>query len=163
MAVSGAWSEWRLLMTESDFLKALAVGYLPHELDSLNGAPSQLPFNRGEAVTAMARKLRNSELETGKVVSIVWQETYFDSLTNNLTPSDYDSWRIDIVLPLSSNCFKLGLESVDRIQTIATFFSIEAFNEMSPNCEFDKLLASEISDSSSSSSSNFLTTKGEAY
>ena len=55
MAVSGAWSEWRLLMTESDFLKALAVGYLPHELDSLNGAPSQLPFNRGEAVTAMAR------------------------------------------------------------------------------------------------------------
>lgn len=163
MAVSGAWSEWRLLMTESEFLRALEVGYLPHELDSLNGAPSQLLFYRGKAVTEIALKLRNSELETGKVVSIVWLETYFDSLTNNLTPSDSDLWRLDIVLPLSSKHFKLGFESVDRIQTIATFFSSSAaFNEMSPNCEFDKLLAFKISDSSSSSPSNFLITKDEA-
>ena len=142
MTFGETWSEWRFLMIESEYIKALLVGYLPHEIDSSKEVPGSLRFCRRGLVAERALTLMNLELETGKVVSIVWREEYFDSLTVNLTESGSDIWDLNIALPLSADLHKLGLESLDREQVIGSFFaSPEVFNEMSPNRELDMDLA----------------------
>ena len=133
-----AWSEWRYLMLESDYLKALHVGYLPFEVETPSGISDPLRFCRRGLVAERAHELRDPDLETGKVVSLAWQSAFFNSQTQNLIEPKSDTWDLNLAMPLSADLHKLGLESLDREQVIEHFFADpEVFKDMVHNIELD--------------------------
>jgi len=142
MTVALAWSEWRVVMLESDYLKALQIGYLPFELESLNDSSEPLRFCRGGSVSKRAIELRNPDLETGRVVSVAWRLEFFESQTRNLSEPNSDIWDMKRAWPLSAALHRLGLESLGREQVIVTFLPApEVFEDMVPNRELDHDLA----------------------
>lgn len=125
-------------MLESDYIKALQVGYLPFELESPNDSSEPLRFCRGSSVAKRAIELRNPDLETGRVVSVAWRLEFFESQTRNLSEPNADTWDMIRAWPLSAALHKLGFESLDREQVIVTFFTgPEVFEDMVPNRELD--------------------------
>ena len=133
-----AWSEWRYLMLESDYLKALHVGYLPFEVETPSGISDPLRFCRRGLVAERAHELRDPDLETGKVVSLAWESAFFNSQTQNLIEPKADTWDLNLAMPLSTDLHKLGLESLDREQVIEHFFADpEVFKDMVHNIELD--------------------------
>jgi len=135
-------------MLESDYIKALLVGYLPYEVESSNDISGPLSFYRRGLVAKRANELKNPDLETGKVVSLAWQLEFFETQTLKLCEPESDNWDLNIAMPLSANLHKLGLESLDREKVIVSFFSSpEVFKEMVPNRELDVDLALPHSDS----------------
>ncbi len=125
-------------MLESDYIKALRVGYLPFELESPNDSCEPLCFCRGGSVAKRAIELRNPDLETGRVVSVAWRLEFFESQTQNLNEPNSDIWDMIRAWPLSAALHKLGFESLDREQVICTFFvGPEVFEDMVPNRELD--------------------------
>jgi len=129
-------------MLESDYIKALHIGYLPFELESLNDSSEPLRFCRGGLVAKRAIELRNPNLETGRVVSVAWGLEFFESQTRNLNKPNGDIWEMKRAWPLSAALHKLGLESFDREQVIVTFFAgPEVFEDMVPYRELDHDLA----------------------
>ena len=142
MTIAFAWSEWRVLMSESDYIKALLVGYLPFELESQSDLSEPLRFCRGSSIAKRAIELRNPDLETGRVVSVAWRLEFFQSQTRNSNEPKSDIWDMNRAWPLSAALHKLGLESFDREQVIVTFFAgPEVFEDMVPNRELDHDLA----------------------
>ena len=157
MTVALEWSEWRVLMLESDYIKALHIGYLPFDLESLNDSSEPLRFCRGGSSAKRAIELRNPDLETGRVVSVAWRLEFFESQTRNLSKPNSDIWDMKRAWPLSAALHKLGLESFDREQVIVTFFAgPEVFEDMVPNRELDHDLAL-------ARGGNRVTAIGEAY
>jgi len=129
-------------MLESDYLKALQIGYLPFELESLNDSSEPLRFCRGGSVSKRAIELRNPDLETGRVVSVAWRLEFFESQTRNLSEPNSDIWDMKRAWPLSAALHRLGLESLGREQVIVTFLPApEVFEDMVPNRELDHDLA----------------------
>ncbi len=125
-------------MLESDYIKALHVGYLPYELEPPNDSSEPLRFCRGSSVAKRSIELRNPDLETGRVVSIAWRLDFFKSQTRNLNEPNSDIWDMIRAWPLSATLHKLGLESLDREQVIVTFFAgPEVLEDMVPNRELD--------------------------
>ena len=126
-------------MLESDYIKALHVGYLPFELEPQNDSSEPLRFCRGSSVAKRAIELRNPDLETGRVVSIAWRFDFFESQTRIFDEPNSDIWDMSRAWPLTATLHKLGLESADREQVIVTFFAgPEVLEDMVPNRELDK-------------------------
>jgi len=125
-------------MLESDYIKALHVGYLPFELETPIDSSEPLRFCRGRSVAKRAIELRNPDLETGRVVSVAWRLEFFESQTQNLSEPNSDTWDMIRAWPLSAALHKLGFESLDREQVIDTFFAgPEVFQDMVPNRGLD--------------------------
>jgi len=116
------WSEWVLVVTESQLCEAVQVGYFGSTDES--GRPGDISedlyLSRGTDLERLSQEVTNRDSQLGLPVQIQWSRDYLNRLFPNPT-RDQVRMKLRKVLPLTFGLYNVKLASSDRLALIQAF------------------------------------------